>query len=51
MFGGYLLGLHADNSSSRADCPECAKFGDDLGKINLGLVLVETRKDAWFNKN
>ena len=51
LFSGYLLGMHGDTESTKENCGECNTFGDDLGKLNRGLVLIEQRKDAWFNKN
>ena len=38
---GFLLGLYNDPKYNKTNCTTCWNFGDNVDKINHGLVYIE----------
>ena len=47
---GFLLGLYEDPKFNQTNCTACWSLGNNVGKINHGLVYVEKLRDKWIDQ-
>jgi hypothetical protein len=45
------LGLYQDPKYNQTDCATCWNLGNNVGRINHGLVYVEQLRDKWIDQS